>query len=154
MIEIERKFLVKGEFKIYATKSKHFKQAYITSASDITIRLRLAENTGYLTFKGKSDKKGISRIEWEKELSLTEAEELFSLCNSGIIEKIRYFVPYGGHTFEVDEFLGENSGLVMAEIELNDENEHFEKPDWLGEEVTGDKKYYNSFLAVSPYSKW
>jgi len=154
MIEIERKFMVKGEYKQFATESKQIKQAYIISGPDLTIRLRLTYNCGFLTFKGKSDEKGISRIEWEKELSLREAEDLFELCNSGIIEKTRYLVPYKGHLFEVDEFMGENMGLVIAELELCDENEIFERPDWLGEEVTGDKRYYNSQLAVLPYTKW
>ena len=116
--------------------------------------MRVKEEKGYITIKGKGNDSGASRYEWEKEIPVDEVKELLKLCEPGIIDKTRYLVKAGEHTFEVDEFYGENEGLVMAEVELKDENENFIKPAWLGEEVTGDVKYYNSMLMKHPYTKW
>lgn len=153
MIEIERKFLIKGEFKKYATASFRISQGYLCTSDQCTARIRIKGSKGYITIKGKSNESGISRYEWEKEIPVDEAAELLKLCKPVIIDKTRYEVPYGGHLFEVDEFYGENEGLVMAEIELSSEDEKFEKPDWLGKEVTGDHRYYNSYLSKNPYKK-
>lgn len=154
-IEIERKFLVKDEsYKAEATESHRLVQGYICKESGRTVRVRLWDDKGYLTIKGAGSASGMSRYEWEKEISAEDAEELFMLCISGIIDKTRYIVPVDGKIFEVDEFHGENDGLAMAEIELESEEEHFTRPEWLGAEVTGDRRYYNSMLSVHPYSEW
>lgn len=152
--EIERKFLVTGDYKSKAYANSRIKQGYISSAVGRTVRVRIRNEKGYLTIKGASNASGTSRYEWEKELALNEAEDLMKLCEPGIIDKTRYLVQYGNHVFEVDEFYGENKGLVVAEVELNSENELFEKPDFLGQEVTGDVRYYNSHLMKSPFSDW
>jgi CYTH domain-containing protein len=128
-------------------------QGYICSDPDRTVRVRVRGDKGFLTIKGQSSEDGLSRFEWEKEIPVSEALELMNLCVSGVIDKTRYLVPYGGHTYEVDVFHGANEGLVLAEIELADEQEMFEKPSWLGEEVTGDVRYYNSMLSLHPFSK-
>ena len=155
MHEIEKKFLVLSKiFKEEALKKKDIKMGYLNTHPEKTVRLRIFGEEAVLTIKGKSTKKGLSRFEWEKKINKNEAEELLALCEPGIIEKIRYFVDIGDHTFEVDEFCGENEDLVLAEVELTSENEYFEKPDWLGEEVTGDIRYYNSHLAKNPYIHW
>ena len=154
-LEIERKFLVLDDsYKNLATSSSHIKQGYIYSGKGKTIRVRIRDERGYLTIKGPSDKAGLCRYEWEKEVDLHDAEELMRLCEPGIIDKTRYIIPSGKHTFEVDEFFGENQGLVMAEVELVSEEEPFEKPPFIGEEVTGDRRYYNSHLRENPYSRW
>lgn len=152
--EIERKFLVKGNYKEYAYAHEEIVQGYLSSVKERTVRVRIKGEKAYITIKGISNESGISRFEWEKEISINDARELLKLCEPGIIDKIRYYIKNGRHTFEVDEFNGENEGLIMAEIELSSENEQFEKPDWLGEEVTGDLRYYNSSLTKLPYSKW
>ena len=152
--EIERKFLVRGDFKAYAYQSFRIVQGYLSSVPERTVRVRMKGEQGYLTVKGKSDVHGVTRYEWEKEITLNEAEELLQLCEPGVIDKIRYLVKSGKHTFEVDEFHGENEGLVMAEIELETENENFTKPAWLDKEVTGDNRYYNAMLTKYPYTKW
>jgi CYTH domain-containing protein len=155
MIEIERKFLVLTDaYKKDASTSYAIKQGFLNSHAERTVRVRLKEGIGVLTIKGKSSEDGLSRYEWEKEIPFKDAEELFKLCEEGTIEKLRSEVKSGDHLFEIDEFFGENEGLVIAEIELNNENEHFEKPDWLGEEVTGDIRYYNSQLSKHPFSQW
>jgi adenylate cyclase len=155
MLEIERKFLVSSQdFRQAAFKKLSFKQAYLNSNPDRSVRVRIAGEQAYLTVKGKSDEAGLSRYEWEKEIPVSEAEELLKLCESGSIEKERYFVKNGELTFEVDEFFGENQGLILAEIELESKEQQFEKPTWLGEEVTGDKRYYNSQLSKNPYKNW
>lgn len=155
MIEIERKFLVLTDaYKKNASTSYAIKQGFLNSHAERTVRVRLKEDIGILTIKGKSSEDGLSRYEWEKEIPFKDAEELFKLCEEGTIEKVRYEVKNGHHLFEIDEFLGNNQGLVIAEIELNNENESFEKPDWLGEEVTGDVRYYNSQLGKHPFSQW
>ena len=154
-LEIERKFLVLDDsYKNLATSSSHIKQGYIYSGKGKTIRVRIRDESGYLTIKGPSDKAGLCRYEWEKEVDLHDAEELMRLCEPGIIDKTRYIIPSGKHTFEVDEFFGENQGLVMAEVELVSEEEPFEKPPFIGKEVTGDRRYYNSHLRENPYSRW
>lgn len=146
-IEIERKFLVTGEFKKYSHKHFYIKQGYLSRVPERTVRVRISNDIGYITIKGKSSKSGLSRFEFEKEISLEEANSLLAICENGIIEKTRYIVNHEGYKFEVDEFHAQNDGLVIAEIELNEENQQFSKPIWLGKEVTGKKEYYNSFLS-------
>jgi adenylate cyclase len=153
-LEIERKFLVEGDYKQYACAREEVVQGYLSSVEDRTVRVRIKGEKAYLTIKGKSDEPGISRFEWEKEISVEDARDLLKLCEPGIIGKVRHYIKSGKYTFEVDEFHGENEGLVMAEIELSAENDEFEKPGWLGQEVTGDHRYYNSFLSKHPYTKW
>lgn len=152
--EIERKFLVTGEYKSKAYAQSRIAQGYISSARGRTVRVRIRDGKGYLTIKGASNASGTSRYEWEKEISLPEAEELMKLCEPGIIDKTRYLVRSGMHTFEVDEFYGENEGLTVAEVELASEDEPFVKPDFIGREVTGDVRYYNSQLRIRPYTTW
>ena len=152
--EIERKFLVIGDFKSQAFEQSRIVQGYISSARGRTVRVRIRNGRGYLTIKGASNESGTSRYEWEKELSLHEAEELMKLCEPGVIDKTRYLVRSGEHIFEVDEFYGENEGLIVAEVELNAEDEAFVKPSFIGQEVTGDVRYYNSQLMKKPYTTW
>ncbi|MCI1681319.1 MAG: CYTH domain-containing protein [Bacteroides sp.] len=152
--EIERKFLVKGDYKSQAYSQSRIVQGYICSARGRTVRVRIRDGKGYLTIKGSSDAVGVSRYEWEKELPLNEAEDLMKLCEPGVIDKTRYLVHSGKHTFEVDEFYGDNEGLVIAEVELGSEDEVFEKPDFIGREVSGDIRYYNSQLMKNPFSSW
>ena len=153
-IETERKFLVTDDgYKAQAVRSYSIRQGYIAHDSGRSVRVRIRDGQGVLTVKGPHLSEA-SRLEWEKELTLQEAEELFLLCKPGAVEKTRWVVPAGDRFFEVDEFHGENEGLVMAEIELGSPDEAFEKPSWLGEEVTGDKRYYNSYLARNPFKYW
>lgn len=152
--EIERKYLITGEFKSKAIKSLQIKQGYLSSIPERTVRVRIQDNQGFLTIKGSNKKNSISRFEWEKEITKEEANELIQLCEVGIIDKKRYIVPFGNKIIEVDEFYGENEGLILAEIELDDEDETIEKPDWLGKEVTDDPRYYNSMLMKNPYKNW
>ena len=155
MIEIERKFLVKNtDYKKDSFKEIHIKQGFLNSNEERIVRIRLTDEQGFITVKGIPTDNGVTRFEWEKKISITEAEALFNLCEIGKINKTRYLVNQGNHTFEVDEFYGENEGLVVAEIELNHTNETFNKPIWLGKEVTGDPKYYNSQLTKNPYKNW
>lgn len=155
MVEIERKFLVtSNSYKDEAFKNTRIIQGFLNTHKDRTVRIRLKGNTGFITVKGSSTNDGLSRFEWEKELLKEEAEALLKLCELGVIDKIRYEVKSGNHIFEVDEFYSENEGLVIAEVELNTENEAFLKPDWLGEEVTGNIKYYNSQLSKRPFKTW
>jgi len=154
-LEIERKFLITNtNFKKESYQKKYIQQGFLNSDKNRVVRVRIIEEKAYLTIKGVSDKSGTSRFEWEKELSKTEAEALLKYCEKTIISKTRYEVPVGAHLFEVDEFLGANKGLVVAEIELGSEDETFSKPDWLGEEVTGTTKYYNSKLSNTPFCDW
>lgn len=153
-MEIERKFLVNGDFKSSSVKQYRIVQGYLSSQPARSVRIRIKDDKGYLTIKGASNESGTTRYEWEKELLLNEAEQLLKLCEPGVIEKTRYLVHAGNHTYEVDEFGGENEGLVLAEIELESEHQSFEKPSWLGEEVTGDKRYYNAMLLKNPFTKW
>lgn len=151
--EIERKFLVKGDFMPFVTSSTRIEQGYVAKSEQLTLRIRTRNEQGYLTIKGRTNEKGMSRSEWEYEIPVEEARELLKFSR-GTISKTRYLVPVGDHTFEVDEFYGENEGLVVAEVELQDENEEYPRPDWLGEEVTGDRRYYNSQLLKHPYTQW
>ena len=155
MIEIERKFLVNSDaFKKEAFKKSRIVQGFLNSHKERTVRVRLKDNLGFITVKGLSSEDGLSRFEWDKEISKQEAESLLKLCEPTIIDKTRYEVKVGKHTFEVDEFFGDNQGLVVAEIELEQENETFEKPNWLGKEVTGNIKYYNSQISKQPFKFW
>jgi len=155
MVEIERKFLVSSNaFKDEAFAQNRIKQGYLSSVPERTVRVRIKGEKGYLTIKGISNESGLSRFEWEKEIPVGEAEKLLLLCETGVIDKTRFEIKTGNHIFEVDEFYGENEGLVMAEIELKSESETFEKPIWLGQEVTNDKRYYNSYLSNNPFKKW
>lgn len=154
-LEIERKFLVLGsDYKSQAFAFDRIKQGYLCSSAGKTVRVRTRGSKAFLTIKGPSTKAGLSRYEFEKEITSDEAEQLFKLCEPGIIDKTRYLIKSGNHTFEVDEFYGDNEGLVIAEVELQSEDEAYEKPDFIGKEVTGDRRYYNSHLRQYPYSKW
>jgi adenylate cyclase len=153
--EIERKFLVKSDqFKAEAAKSTRITQGYLSSVPERTVRVRIKGDHGYITVKGMGSDSGASRYEWEKEIPVTEVDELLRICEPGVIDKTRFEVKIGDHTFEVDEFYGENQGLTVAEVELAAEDEAFGKPEWLGQEVTGDPKYFNSMLMKNPYSRW
>ncbi len=152
--EIERKFLVKGEFKELATKATRITQGYLSSVPERTVRVRVKGEKGFITIKGIGSDSGASRFEWEKEIPVAEVNDLLKICEPGVIDKTRFLVPVGGHTFEVDEFYGDNEGLIVAEVELSSEDEAFVKPEWLGEEVTGDVRYYNSMLMKNPYKNW
>ena len=155
MIEIERKFLVlNNDFKKDASIQKRIVQGYLNSDPERTVRIRIKGEQGFITIKGKGNESGTTRMEWEKEIPTADAEQLLGLCEKGAIDKIRYEIKAGSHLYEVDEFFGENAGLIIAEIELNDENEYFEKPLWLGKEVTGDERYYNAFLSQKPFKSW
>jgi CYTH domain-containing protein len=155
MIEIERKFLVRADtYKNEASRSYDIQQGFLNTDPERTVRIRLADGKGILTVKGLTDDSGLKRFEWEKEIASEEALALLALCELGKIEKRRYEVSVGQHIYEVDEFFGSNQGLVIAEIELADEDEVFEKPDWLGEEVTGDIRYYNAQLVKKPFLAW
>ena len=154
-IEIERKFLVAdSSFREAASDSRHIVQGYICRDRERTVRVRISDGRGYLTIKGAGSRSGLSRYEWEKQIAVEEARELLQLCEPGVIDKVRYFVRVGKHVFEVDEFYGENEGLVVAEVELKNRDEAFERPEWLGPEVTGDLRYYNGMLSKCPYKRW
>lgn len=153
MIEIERKFLVNNNsFLDDFSHSNRIVQGYLSSQPERTVRVRIKGEKGYLTIKGKSE--GFSRYEWEKEIAIEDAEKLLALCEPSVIDKIRYEIIVGSHVFEVDIFYGENEGLILAEVELQAEDEVFEKPNWLGKEVTHDIRYYNSYLSKTPYKNW
>lgn len=154
-LEIERKFLVKSNaYKKDASSQTRIVQGFLNTNPERTVRVRIKGNKGFLTVKGRSNVSGTTRFEWEAEISISEATNLIDLCEPVILEKIRFEIPAGNHVFEVDEFFGENKGLVVAEIELEHEDEVFLKPDWLGTEVTGEIKYYNSQLSKKPFIKW
>jgi len=153
--EIERKFLVNSDaFKAEAAAKMRITQGYLSSIPERTVRVRVKGDQGFITIKGIGNESGASRYEWEKEIAIDEVNQLLKICEAGVIDKTRFNVKSGKHTFEVDEFYGDNEGLVVAEIELSSENESFDKPSWLGEEVTGQVKYYNSMLMKTPYKKW
>lgn len=155
MIEIERKFLVTSDaFKKEAFKQSRIKQGYLSSVPERTVRIRLKGDNAYITIKGVSNETGMSRFEWEKEIPIAEAEKLLLLCEKGVIDKTRFEIKTGNHTYEVDEFYGQNQGLIVAEIELQSEGDTFEKPNWLGKEVTNDNRYYNSNLSTNPFTNW
>ena len=152
-LEIERKFLVDGDFVADVTSSARIVQGYLASSPSASVRVRIYGDKGYITVKGRISKSGMSRFEWEKEIPVDEALSLLMLCG-GVIDKVRHIVQFEGHDFEVDVFKGANEGLIMAEVELSSEDEAFEKPSWLGQEVTGDMRYHNSMLLKHPYKKW
>ena len=152
--EIERKFLVKGDFKSEAFTHWRIVQGYLSSVPKRVVRIRIKGDMAYLTIKSTISGNGLTRYEWEKEISVQDAEEMLQFCEQEIIEKTRYLVKVGAHIFEVDEFYGSNQGLRVAEVELQSEDEEFEKPSWLGKEVTHDIRYYNSMLVKTPYSNW
>ncbi len=153
--ERERKFLIKDDtFKDIYSHKVVIIQGFLSTVPERTVRIRISGNKGFLTIKGIGNDSGVSRYEWEKEIDIQDAQDLLKICEPGKIEKTRYFVKSGSHTFEIDEFLGENNGLVIAEIELSSEYEKFEKPVWLGEEVTGILKYYNAMIAKNPFKNW
>ncbi len=152
--EIERKFLVAGPFKQQATRQTRIVQGYLSSVPERTVRVRIKGDKGFLTVKGIGNASGAARYEWEKEVPVAEVEQLLAICEPGVIDKVRYLVPAGAHTFEVDEFHGENEGLVVAEVELGAEDEAYARPAWLGQEVTGDPRYFNSMLMKNPYTRW
>jgi len=154
--EIEKKFLVKGDFKAEAFKATRITQGYLSSVPERTVRVRVKGEKGFITIKGIGNASGAARFEWEKEIPLDEAEALMAICEPGIIRKTRWLVPSedGRHTWEIDVFEGENDGLIMAEIELGSEDETFEIPHFIGKEVTGDSRYYNSHMRQYPYRLW
>jgi adenylate cyclase len=153
--EIERKFLVKNDaFKKESFNQTKIVQGFLSTVPERTVRIRIKGDKGFITVKGIGNKSGTSRFEWEKEISVQEATDLLKISEPGVIDKTRFNVKSGEHTFEVDEFYGENDGLTVAEVELSSENETFNKPSWLGEEVTGQVKYYNSMLMKNPYKDW
>jgi adenylate cyclase len=154
LLEIERKFLVKGDFKSTASSNGRICQGYLNSDPARTVRVRIQGDSGFITIKGIGSESGMSRFEWEKSITAEEACSLLLLCETGVIDKTRYYFELGSHVFEVDEFHGENEGLVVAEVELASEDEVFQIPEWLGDEVTGLDHYYNAALSKKPYSQW
>lgn len=146
--------MVNGDFKSDAFKATRITQGYLSSVPERTVRVRVKGDKGFITIKGIGNASGASRFEWEKEIPVEDVKALLEICEPGVIDKTRYLVKAGEHIYEVDEFYGDNEGLTVAEVELSDENEAFDKPSWLGEEVTGDAKYYNSMLMKNPYKNW
>ena len=154
-IEIERKFLVRDStYRQQAHASSHIRQGYICSQQGKTVRVRMRDDKAYLTIKGPSADGGLSRYEFEKVISNSEAEQLLRICEPGLVEKTRFLVDYCGHTFEVDEFHGDNNGLIVAEVELSAPDEAVSLPPFIGQEVTGDRRYYNSQLRLRPFCLW
>ncbi|HBK84014.1 MAG TPA: adenylate cyclase [Flavobacterium sp.] len=155
MIEIERKFLVNSTkfLEHFNTKSR-IVQGYLSSVPERTVRVRIKDNKAFLTIKGISNLTGTTRMEWEKPIEVQDAEQLLHICESGVIDKTRFEIKNGNHIIEVDVFENENKGLIIAEIELQSEDEWFEKPEWLGKEVTGDERYYNAYLSKNPFKNW
>ncbi len=154
-LEIERKFLViNSDYKKLSFQKKYIQQGFLNSDKNRVVRVRILGDQGFLTIKGISNARGITRFEWEKEIPSKEAKELMTLCEKGIIEKNRYYHKVGNHIFEIDEFLGDNKNLILAEIELESEDEAFTKPSYLGKEVSGNEKYYNSNLSKNPFKDW
>ena len=154
-IEIERKFLVKNNsFLTNSFQKKYIKQGFLNTDKHRTVRVRITDDTGYITIKGITNETGMSRFEWEKQIPIDEANNLMNLCENTPIEKHRYLLKNDSFVFEVDVFHGENNGLIIAEIELTSEKDQFTKPEWLGKEVTGETKYYNSMLSKTPFNKW
>ncbi len=151
-IEIERKFLLRDTGFLKNLSGERICQGYLSDTADATVRVRLIGQQGFLTVKGRSQ--GISRSEFEYPIPATDAEQLLGMCSAGRIDKIRYRIPHGDHTWEVDVFSGANQGLVVAEIELASEDQPFSRPDWLGREVSHDPRYFNSQLSREPFSSW
>jgi adenylate cyclase len=155
MIEIERKYLVTSlEFLNEYSIKNEIAQGYLSSNPERTVRIRIKGEKGFITIKGIGSESGVSRFEWEKEIAVEEAKQLLKLCEKGVIEKTRYEIKSGKHTIEIDVFYGENDGLILAEIELENENEAIVKPKWLGNEVTNDERYYNAYLSRNPFKNW
>jgi len=154
MTEIERKFLIKNTDFLKETTGTRITQGYLSTDKERTVRVRIKGEKGFLTIKGASNDSGFSRYEWEKEIDLQEAQELLKLCLPGVIDKTRCEVIIENHTWEIDLFHGENNGLLLAEIELSTEEEYFSKPEWLGKEVTGDVRFYNSYISEQPFCTW
>lgn len=155
MIEIERKFMVLSNDFIKETfAKKRIVQGYLNSKPERTVRVRIKDDKGFLTIKGKGNATGTTRLEWETEIPLQDAKKLLAICENDTINKIRHEVKVGNHIYEVDVFEGENEGLVVAEIELQSEDEAFEKPSWLGKEVTNDERFYNAYLSLKPFKIW
>jgi CYTH domain-containing protein len=155
MLEIERKYLVRSSaYRDEAHAAVEIIQGFLNTHPDRTVRVRLSGDQGFITVKGRTDAEGVTRFEWEREIPPEEAKALLEICQEGVIHKIRHLVKSGRHLIEVDEFRGENEGLVVAEIEIGKVDERIKKPDWLGEEVTGDPRYYNSQLSKKPYTTW
>ena len=152
--EIERKFLVEGEFRKDAFQKKRITQGYFSTSPGRTVRIRISDDKGFITIKGGVHKSGAGRYEWEMEIELDDAQDLMGLCDAGVIEKARYLIKCGNHTFEVDEFYGDNDGLVVAEVELESPDEQIKTPEWLGREVTHDNRFFNAALARNPYKNW
>ena len=155
MLEIERKFSVKcTNFLANIKESYKITQGYLNSDKNRTVRVRIKGTKGFITIKGLGSDSGMSRFEWEKEISLKEAESLLLLCENFIIDKVRYIVPFDDVVFEVDVFEGTNKGLIIAEVELTSETQMFNKPDWLGDELTQDERFYNAYLSNNPFTTW
>ena len=155
MLEIERKFSVKcTNFLANIKESYKITQGYLNSDKNRTVRVRIKGTKGFITIKGLGSDSGMSRFEWEKEISLKEAESLLLLCEDFIIDKVRYIVPFDDVVFEVDVFEGTNKGLIIAEVELTSETQIFNKPDWLGDELTQDERFYNAYLSNNPFTTW
>ena len=155
MLEMERKYLVNSlDFLSEYSCKNHIAQGYLNSNPHRNVRIRIKNNKGYITIKGMGNDSGISRFEWENEIPVLEAQQLLKLCEKGIIEKTRYEVTSDKHTIEIDVFHGDNDGLILAEIELQNENDTIIKPHWLGIEVTNDQRYYNAFLFQKPFKSW
>lgn len=152
--EIERKFLVNGDYKSHSFKNFRIKQGYLALSGVNVVRVRIKGEKAYVTIKSALEENTIKRNEWEYEIPVTDAEEMLLLCEDAVIDKTRYLINVGNHVFEVDEFYDDNEGLLIAEVELESEDEAYEKPDWLGTEVTGNVRYYNSFLSIHPYREW
>jgi len=155
MLEIERKFAVKStNFLANAKESYKITQGYLNTDKNRTVRVRIKGSKGFITVKGISSADGLSRFEWEKEIDIKDAEALLLLCEDFLIDKTRYLIPFDNVVFEVDVFEGANKGLVIAEVELETTDQQFEKPDWLGEELTGDERFYNAYLSNVPFTSW
>lgn len=155
MLEIERKFAVKSTtFLANAKESYKITQGYLNTDKNRTVRVRIKGSKGFITVKGISSADGLSRFEWEKEIDVKDAEALLLLCEDFVIDKTRYIIPFDAVVFEVDVFEGSNKGLVIAEVELETTDQQFDKPDWLGEELTGDERFYNAYLSNVPFTSW
>lgn len=153
-LEIERKFLLKENENFPKENPTKIIQGYILNSKKKTVRVRMNEKNCFITIKGKSNNSGTTRFEWEKEISFEDCKNLLKLCDGNFIEKIRYSIHINNFIFEIDEFLGKNKGLVLIELELQNENQDYPRPQWLGNEVTGDNKFYNSNLSKNPYNSW
>ncbi len=155
MLEIERKFSVKStNFLAIAKESYKITQGYLNTDKNRTVRVRIKGNKGFITVKGISSANGLSRFEWEKEILVDDAKALLMLCEDFVIDKTRYLIPFGSVVFEVDVFEGANEGLVIAEVELETKDQQFDKPEWLGQELTGDERFYNAYLSNVPFTSW